>query len=105
MATPITIKKRKMTLKPAGSASQDDVSASEDAGTDADDTLHEDVPPDFSAPPLHAPGPSYALFAILAIVAMLLFLALVVMQWMEWTDINTIFPRPIQTGEFAPPPT
>lgn len=106
MAIPITIKKKKMTLKSPDATRPDDSHPADDIEAEGAEASPAESVPDFSAPPLpvKAAGPSHALFGILAVVATLLFVVLVLMQWMEWKDLNTVFPRPIQTGEFTSPP-
>jgi len=111
MAAPITIKKRKMTLNkptpaPAGGG--------EEASADADATASSEAFPDdpSSAPfiaqsPMaaQATAPAYTVYAILAVLATLLFIALLIVQWTEWSDFSPHFPRPIQAGHIANPPS
>lgn len=109
MGAPITIKKRKVTLKPAGA----DASATDDAPVDSAvpaellDGGEVDSTPFTSPIPAHLTAkhaaPSYTVYAILAIFATLFFIALLVLQWSEWTYLLPQFPHPIQTGQIVSP--
>lgn len=112
MAAPVTIKKRKKTIKAkAPSAAKTDAQTPAD---DADSTVSSEPFPDdtpssepFTAqPPVAAPEkPKYTLYAILAALATAFFIALLVIQWIEWTDYVPHFPRPIQTDRIVTPPS
>lgn len=114
MGAPITIKKRKMTIK-SKAPTPGDKGAAE--ATDAADTDAEvssepftDEPsnePFTAQPPMAAAAakPSYTVYAILAVFATLFFIALLTIQWIEWTDFIPHFPRPIQTGHIVNPPS
>ncbi len=107
MATPITIKKKKMTLKKAGSAPEDSTQDAADDNFGNEPAETSDRPAAFSAPPSRSQssGASYTVFAILAAIATICFAVLVVIQWFEWKDLSTAFPRPIEIGHIAPPPS
>jgi len=113
MAAPITIKRRKMTLrKPGGETAADAGTPAEDT---ADATVSDEPFDDETADepfiaqqppmPVHAKAPSYVASAIMAIFATLFFIALLIIQLAEWSDFIPHFPRPIQTGHIVNPPS
>lgn len=107
MGIPITIKKRKMTLKPT--VTEENEPSPDGADETVSEFATEDTPSAFIAPSFQVKpeaGTSHVVVGTLAIVATLLFMVSVFIQWMEWSDIITAFPRPIQTGQIVlPPPT
>jgi hypothetical protein len=105
MAIPITIKKRKMSFKQPETGAPDEAPVADIAEDTAVDSGVSGLPARLNAP--HAPArpapSSNTAFGILAILATGLFVILVLLQWIEWSDINTAFPRPLQTGELVTP--
>lgn len=110
MAEPITIKKKKLTIK--SKASQAVAAEADSAKPATAEGATEETPSE----PLEASGhggaldyinkpavavvkqPSYMIFAILALLATLMFFGLVLIQWTEFSFLQSAFPRPIQTG-------
>ncbi|MBT3194445.1 MAG: hypothetical protein HN341_18010 [Verrucomicrobia bacterium] len=104
MAEPITVKKKKLTIKSktvkkAAPADAGGEGAAADAG---------DHPGPFAAQAATAAAapivkqPSYMLFAILALLTTLMFIGIIVVQWTEWSYLKSAFPRPIQAGPVVP---
>ena len=98
MAEPITVKKKKLTIKskaPKAAAvpvADGGEAAAPEGGPGA-------VNP-FDKTPAVAVGkpPSYVFVGVLAILATLMFIAILVLQWTEFSFLQSAFPRPIQTG-------
>ncbi len=106
MAQPITIKKKKLTVK--SKAAQTVATAPSAEATEAptaEATPMEAAAPVEAAPVAATPAkqPSYTFFAILAIITLLMFIGIAAIQWTEWSYLQPAFPHPIQTGPMTAP--
>jgi len=101
MAAPVTIKRRKMTIKKPAPGKPVGEEGAQDVNTEVSDEPFPDEPssePFTAQPPVAVQAkPAYTFYAILAIFTTLFFIGLLTIQWIEWTDYIPHFPRPIQT--------
>lgn len=105
MATPITIKKRKISFKSPSAGTESATTDPGDTELDAEDDV---MPAHFNTAPIQViktSSPAQTIFGIIAVFAAILFVIVIVLQWTEWSEIITSFPRPIQTGELIVPTT
>ncbi len=100
MAEPITIKKKKLTIKSKAVKTAAPAPAADGATPQgAGGTPHAPITPfDKAQAAAKVKQPSYVLVGILAILATLMFIGLVAIQWTEFSFLQSAFPRPIQTG-------
>ena len=88
MGEPITIKRKKLTIKSNAVKSATPVVAGGAAAAPAAAAV--------AAVPVKQP--SYTFYAIIGLFAMFMFIAIIALQWTEWTFLQPAFPHPIQTG-------
>ncbi len=114
MADPITIKKKKLTIKSKKSiaapqeaptpGNQDALAATIKAEpVGADTPAAAPIMPNAPVAVAERKQPSYTLFAILALITLLMFVVILAIQWTEWTYLEPAFPHPIATGAVSAP--